>query len=154
MWFGNLTGWWRAAFLVSMLLFIAWLDDMRRLANEVWPEGQRRHRAWALFGWVVPLAQLFVPKMFMNDLWAAAQPVQERRRGHPLLTAWWFAALAAGVWADDFSPLKNATALTARDALHHLMLSEVLYIGTAVLTVVVVRRLNGTLQRAFRAAQA
>ncbi|RAG84612.1 hypothetical protein DN069_15650 [Streptacidiphilus pinicola] len=115
---------------------------MCAFADEIWPEGQRRHRAWLLFGWFVPVAQVFVPKMFMNDLWAAAQPVERRCRGHPLLTAWWLAVLAAGQWADGFSLLKRATASTARDALHHLALSEILYVGMAALTLAVVRRID------------
>jgi hypothetical protein len=149
MWFGNLTGWWRAVFVVALLLFVVWLDNMRALANEICPEGQRRHRAWLLFGWFLPVAQLFVPKMFINDLWAAAQPAQRRRRGHPLLTMWWLTVLAAGQWADGFSLLKRATASTARDALHHLVLSEILYIGMAALTLAVVRRLDHMLQAAW-----
>lgn len=45
---------------------------MRDLADVIWRQGQRRHRAWLVFGWVIPLGQLFIPKMFINDLWAAS----------------------------------------------------------------------------------
>ncbi|MEU6368389.1 hypothetical protein ABZ876_22235 [Streptomyces sp. NPDC046931] len=45
---------------MTMLLFVLRLDSMRSLADTVWPRGQRRHRAWVLFGRLVPLAQLFV----------------------------------------------------------------------------------------------
>ncbi|MGI5139142.1 MULTISPECIES: DUF4328 domain-containing protein [unclassified Streptomyces] len=150
MWFGNLTGWLQGSFLVTMLLFFLWLDSMRSLAETVWPQGQRRHRAWELFGWLIPLAQLFVPKMFVNDLWAAAQPEARRRRGNPLLTVWWLTVLAAGYWATlDYSPLKHAvTADKARQALRHVMLSDALHIGAAALTIAVVWRLSGILHRA------
>ncbi|MFD5797109.1 DUF4328 domain-containing protein [Streptomyces diastatochromogenes] len=153
MWFGNLTGWLQAAFLATMLLFILWLDSMRSLAETVWPQGQRRHRAWVLFGWLVPLAQLFIPKVFVNDLWAAAQPATERRRGNPLLTAWWLTVLAAGHWATlDYSPLKRAgTAGEARQALRQVTLSGGLHIGAAALTIAVVWRLDG-MSRAPRQA--
>ncbi|TPQ22657.1 DUF4328 domain-containing protein [Streptomyces sporangiiformans] len=150
MWFGNLTGWWQATFLATMLLFILWLDSMRSLADTVWPQGQRRHRAWVLFGWLVPLGQLFIPKMFINDLWAAAQPAMRRRRGNPLLTIWWLTVLAAGAWATDgYSALKQAaTAGEARQALRHVMLSDGLRIGAAALTIAVVWRLSGLLHHA------
>ncbi|MEY9874357.1 hypothetical protein ABH931_003852 [Streptacidiphilus sp. MAP12-33] len=154
MWFGNLTGWWRAALVASLVLFAFWLDDMRGYAEGLWPEGQRRHRAWAFFGLVVPLAQLFVPKMFMNDLWAAAEPAdpaRPRRRGHPLLTLWWLSLLAAGQWADGFSALKNATTRTAPAALRHLLLSEALYLAAAGLTITVVLRLGGRIRHAWSA---
>ena len=157
MWFGNLTGWWQAAFAVTLVLFAFWLDDMRGYAEDLWPEGQRRHRAWAFFGWLVPVAQLFVPKMFMNDLWAAAEtadpdrPARRRRRGHPLLTLWWLSLLATGQWADGFAALKNATTSTAPAALRHLLLSEALYLAAAGLTAAVVLRLSGRLRRAWGA---
>ncbi|MFE0510777.1 DUF4328 domain-containing protein [Streptomyces sp. NPDC058964] len=153
MWFGNLTGWLQAAFLATALMFILWLDSMRSLAETVWPQGQRRHRAWVFFGWLIPLAQLFIPKMFINDLWAAAEPATRRRRGTPLLTAWWLAVLAAGHWATlSPSPLKQAvTAGTARQALRQVMLSSGLHIGAAGLTVAVVWRLSGLLHGAVTA---
>ncbi|MGV9457212.1 DUF4328 domain-containing protein [Streptomyces sp. NPDC003635] len=150
MWLGNLTGWLHAAFLATLLLFILWLDSMRSLAEAVWPEGQRRHRGWALFGWLVPGAQLFVPKMFINDLWAAAQPAMRRRRGNPLLTGWWLTVLAAGVWATGgYSALKQAgTADEARQALRHVMLGDALRAGAVALTIAVVWRLSGMLREA------
>jgi hypothetical protein len=155
MWFGNLTGWLRATFLATMLLFILWLDSMRSLADNVWPQGQRRHRAWVLFGWLVPLAQLFIPKMFVNDLWAAAQPAAQRRRGNALLAVWWLAVLAAGRWATlDYSPLKGAaTAEKARQALRQVTLSGGLHIGAAALTIAVVWRLSGMLRSAVAEGQ-
>ncbi|MFI6493796.1 DUF4328 domain-containing protein [Streptomyces sp. NPDC050564] len=155
MWFGNLTGWLQAAFLATMLLFILWLRSMRSLADMVWPQGQRRDRAWVLFGWLVPLAQLFIPKMFINDLWAAAEPTMRRRRGNPLLTVWWLTVLAAGHWATlDYSALKQAaTAGEARQALRHVMLSDSLHIGAAALTVAVVWQLSGMLQHAVLQGQ-
>ncbi|MFJ6565735.1 DUF4328 domain-containing protein [Streptomyces sp. NPDC091412] len=118
---------------------------MRSLADTVWPAGQRRHRAWVLFGWLVPLAQLFIPKMFINDLWAAAQPAMRRRRGNPLLTVWWLTVLAADNWA-TYSALKQAaTAGDARRALRQVMLSDGLLIAAAALTIAVVWRLSGML---------
>ncbi|MGW1064385.1 DUF4328 domain-containing protein [Streptomyces aureus] len=150
MWFGNLTGWLQAVFLVTMLLFILWLDSMRSLADAVWPQGQRRHRAWVFFGWLIPLGQLFIPKMFINDLWAAAQPETRRRRGSPLLTVWWLVVLAAGCWATlDYSvPKQAATAGEARQALRKVMLSDGLHIAAAALTIAVVWRLSSVLHRA------
>ncbi|MGW1030085.1 DUF4328 domain-containing protein [Streptomyces sp. NPDC002577] len=155
MWFGNLTGWLQAAFPATMVLFILWLYSMRSLADTVWPQGQRRHREWVLFGWLVPLAQLFIPKMIVNDLWAAAQPAMRRRRGNALLTVWWLTVLAAGSRARlGYSALKQAgTADKARQALWQVTLSGGLYIGAAALTIAVVWRLSGMLRRAVAEEQ-
>jgi hypothetical protein len=151
MWLGNMTGWWQATGVATALLFIFWLWSMRSLADVVWPQGQRRHTAWALFGWLLPVVQLFMPKMFINDLWAAAQPASRRRRGNALLTVWWLSVLAVGHWVkgDVSSPLENAgNAGEASQALRHLMLSDALCVAVAVLTIAVVRRLSGMLTRA------
>lgn len=99
--FRNLMGWRTGLLLVALLQFSIWLANMRDLADVIWRQGQRRHRAWLVFGWVIPLGQLFIPKMFINDLWAASRPEPQRRRGHPLLTAWWLSVLvAANAYSD------------------------------------------------------
>lgn len=59
MWLGNLMEWREAAFVIPMLLLIAWLDDMRGRADGAWPQGQRRSRAWLIFAWVLPVGNLF-----------------------------------------------------------------------------------------------
>ncbi|MFD5815744.1 DUF4328 domain-containing protein [Streptomyces sp. NPDC127038] len=148
--FRNLLGWQTGLLLLSLLQFSVWLADMRDVAETLWPEGQRRRRAWLVFGWVLPVAQLFVPKMFVNDLWAASRPEGRRRRGHPLLTAWWLAVLAAanayGHAVDDLK--KAADVDQARHALRQLMIGESLHICAVVLSVTVVWQLVRRLERA------
>ncbi|MFF0048626.1 DUF4328 domain-containing protein [Streptomyces sp. NPDC005498] len=124
--FRNLMGWRTGLLLVALLQFSVWLAGMRDLADVIWRQGQRRHRAWLVFGWVIPLGQLFIPKMFINDLWAASRPEPQRRRGHPLLTAWWLSVLvAANAYSDAPEELKKAaTTSQARQALHQIMFSD------------------------------
>ncbi|MCF3133678.1 DUF4328 domain-containing protein [Streptomyces olivochromogenes] len=155
-WFGNLRGWWSGATLVSVLVFSVWMSRMRDLAELVWPEGQRRSRGWLFFGWVVPIADLFVLKMFVNDLWAASRPALRRKRGHPLLTFWWLSVLAAGVTgADALSALKHAhTAGQTSQALQQVMESNLLYVCAAALSAAVVWQLSGMLKQAVRVAPA
>jgi hypothetical protein len=154
--FRNLMGWRTGLLLVALLQFSIWLANMRDVADVLWREGQRRRRAWLFFGWVIPVAQLFVPKMFVNDLWAATRPKPQRTRGHPLLTAWWLSVLAAAnahAFSDALKDLKSAaTATQARDALRQIMLSDGLYICAAALSIVVVWQLVRRLERAAAAA--
>lgn len=135
MWFGNLRGWWNGATLVTVLVYSVWISRMRDIAELVWPEGQRRSRAWLFFGWVVPVADVFVLKMFVKDLWAAARPASRRECGHPLLTVWWLSVLAAGAaGADAVSALKHAhTAAQTSQALQQVMESDLLYVCAAAL---------------------
>lgn len=155
-WFGNLLGWWQATTLAAMLLLMVWMTDMRDIAERLWPEGQRRRRAWLFFGWVLPVADLFVPKMIVNDLWAAAEPGTRHRRGHPLLTVWWLFVLAAGAAGDRaLSAMKKAdTAAQSGQALHHVMLSDGLYVCATALSICVVWQLSGRMRKALSDMQA
>ncbi|WP_328430302.1 DUF4328 domain-containing protein [Streptomyces sp. NBC_00443] len=149
MWLGNLLGWREAAFVISMLLLIAWLDDMRGRADGAWPQGQRRSRAWLIFAWVLPVGNLFIPKMFVNDLWAAGQPAQRRKRGHPLLTVWWLAVIVAFGWSGAALGRVRETAYAGPGAaaMRQVMQSSGLFIVAAVLTIAVVWKLSGMLER-------
>ncbi|MER5467493.1 DUF4328 domain-containing protein [Streptomyces sp. NPDC002685] len=152
--FRNLMGWRTGLFFVALLQFSVWLANMRDVADVLWRQGQRRRRAWLVFGWVIPVAQLFIPKMFVNDLWAASRPEPQRRRGHPLLTAWWLSVLvAANAYSGAPKELKKAaTAGQARHALLQIMFSDVLYICAAVLSIIVVWQLLRRLERALPTA--
>ncbi|MEU6273993.1 DUF4328 domain-containing protein [Streptomyces populi] len=154
--FRNLQGWQAGLLVLALVQFSVWLAGMRDVADVLWRRGQRRRRAWLVFGWVVPVAQLFVPKMFVNDLWAAGGPEPRRRRGHPLLTAWWlsvlFAANGYGHAVDD--PKEAATASQARHALRQIMVGEGLHVCAAALSIVVVLRLVRRLERATATASA
>lgn len=156
--FRNLMGWRTGLLLVALLQFSIWLANMRDVADVLWRQGQRRRRAWLAFGWVIPVAQLFVPKMFVNDLWAASQPESQRRRGHPLLTAWWLSVLIAAnsyAFNDASKDLKAADSATeARQALRQIMMGDGLYICAAALSIVVVRQLVRRLEQAAATAPA
>ncbi|MGW3914470.1 DUF4328 domain-containing protein [Streptomyces sp. NPDC005070] len=156
--FRNLMGWRTGLLLVALLQFSIWLANMRDVADVLWRQGQRRRRAWLVFGWVIPVAQLFVPKMFVNDLWAASQPASQRRRGHPLLTAWWLSVLgAANAYPfDDASEdlKKAATPDQARHALRRIIMGDGLYICAAALSIAVLWQLIRRLERAAATASA
>ncbi|WRZ95376.1 DUF4328 domain-containing protein [Streptomyces sp. NBC_01007] len=88
--------------------------------------------------------------MGFNDLWAASRPEPQRRRGHPLLTAWWLSVLVAANAYDDAPKAlkKAATASEARQALRQIMFSDGLDICAAVLSIILVRQLLRRLERA------
>ncbi|MFF2365284.1 DUF4328 domain-containing protein [Streptomyces sp. NPDC058122] len=149
-WFGNLLGWWQATTLATLVVLMVWMTGMRDLAERLWPEGQRRRRAWLFFGWVLPVADLFVPKMIVNDLWAAADSGPRRRRGHPLLAVWWLFVLAAGAAGDKaLSAMKKAdTAARSGGVLEHVLVSDGLYVCASVMSICVVWQLSGRLRAA------
>jgi hypothetical protein len=102
-----------AAFLLVQLLlavlFITW--NFRAAKNN---EALDRHHprfapGWAIGGWFIPIANLVIPVMLMQDLWRGAtpeiprgDPTWRRARGAVLIGLWWtvwllsFARIFAG----------------------------------------------------------
>jgi len=62
-----------------------WLMQAQDAARALYPHTeQRRAKAWSLLGWIVPIANLFVPSMLVNDLLRAA------RGAAGALAGWWW----------------------------------------------------------------
>ena len=151
MWFGNTMG-VRNALLVAVAgVGIVWLYSMRGLADAVWPEGQRRHRAWLVLGWLVPIGNFFVPKMIVNDLWAATEP--NHRRGNVLLWFWWISCLMGPAGSGMmFRSLPHATHVSqAMDQMSKAQQGDTFLLASALLSLAVVWKLGGRLEQAARA---
>jgi hypothetical protein len=100
-------------FLVTALAFLLWFRAADRAVRELGATGHRLGPAWSLWGWVIPVGNLVIPKLMTNDLWRGAGGPDARAGGVPgWLDAWWGAWLVAGV----FSVLA-ATALADADSL-------------------------------------
>ncbi|WP_051878403.1 DUF4328 domain-containing protein [Streptomyces sp. NRRL B-24720] len=138
MWVGNLTGMRLLAFLVTGIVFLRWLWQMRVNAEALAPRGHRMKRGWTTGAWLVPVACFFLPKRIINDIWAASSPPDRPRRTDALLTSWWLLFVAAQLLAfpsTSRGPLSTETAGAA------------LYVLAGVLGIGVVRRL-AAMQRA------
>jgi Domain of unknown function (DUF4328) len=66
-----------AAVWATMIVFVVWFHRARVNAERSgWL--QRRARAWTFWGWIVPIADLFVPFQLMGDIWRAGLPPERR----------------------------------------------------------------------------
>jgi len=92
---------WRLALAATVAVFLIWFYEARASA-ERGDLPQRRALGWAFWGWVIPLANLWVPFQVMRDIWRASQP--PGRRGNILwLPALWWASwlltcLGSRIW--------------------------------------------------------
>ena len=149
MWFGNTMGVRNALLVAAAGWGIVWLYRMRDLADSVWPHGQRRHRAWLLLGWWLPIGNFFIPKMIVNDLWAATEP--GHRRGTVLLGFWWLACLMT--FTDSGMMFRHRPHAThVSQAIGQMTSAEhgdVFFLATTLLSVAVVWKLSGRLERAI-----
>ncbi|WP_406359615.1 DUF4328 domain-containing protein [Streptomyces sp. NBC_01544] len=132
MWVGTFTGMRLLAFLVTGIVFLRWLWQMRVNAEALAPRGHRMKRGWTTGAWLVPVACFFLPKRIINDIWAASSPPDRPRRTEALLTSWWLLFVAAQLLAFPS---------TSRGPLSAEMAGAALYVLAGVLGIGVVRRL-------------
>jgi hypothetical protein len=82
----------RVAFVATVVMFLIWFYLARVEAEQSdWP--QRRARAWSFWGWVIPIADLWIPFQIMGDIWRAHLPPSRRHKTAWLPVAWWTAWL-------------------------------------------------------------
>ncbi|MCF3122161.1 DUF4328 domain-containing protein [Streptomyces arenae] len=133
------------ALIATAVVFIVWFHRVRVNAEVFAPDEHRMRRGWAVWGWLVPIVNLWFPRRIALDVWHASEarrPVTDDSPG--LLNAWWslwVADLLVGRWA-------SRTYLRAEDpeeitsAVANMMIADVLDIVAAVLAVVFVHRLT------------
>lgn len=86
---------WRLAFLATVVVFLVWFYEARVSAEgSGWP--QRRARGWVFWGWVIPIASLWVPLQIMRDIWRASLPPSSRSKAAWLPSVWWISWLLEG----------------------------------------------------------
>jgi hypothetical protein len=73
------------AIVVTGLAFMAWALRAYENLPGLGIEDRRYWTAWAILGWIVPGANLFVPKLLIDDVWRGSSPSLPAR---PTVTAW------------------------------------------------------------------
>jgi Na+/proline symporter len=125
---------------------IVWLFRARANALAIRDHGQRWGRPWLIFGWFVPVMDLWVPKQIVDDIWSASEPAQDGRQGirKPLLvTAWWTAFLLYGVASYFVARIQLRGDLASlHDAARNTVFISPLGILAAVLAAVVVWKIG------------
>jgi hypothetical protein len=116
--------------LANWVVVALWLGRVRRNAVRLAPYAvQRRNPAWAWFGWIVPVALLFVPYQLVHDVWVACRD-RARNVPAPHLRVWWGLWLSGGAAMNAASRLPDDAAASTVAAL--LVLSGALLAGAAV----------------------
>ncbi|WP_432541027.1 DUF4328 domain-containing protein [Kineococcus sp. SYSU DK002] len=133
-----------AALVANWVVVALWLTRARANAERLAPGARhRRHRLWAWFGWIVPIAWLFVPHQVVADVWAASRQHAPRVPA-PRLGLWW------GLWLAGLA----ASSLSFRLSTQGLeQASTALGLVSALLWTAAVPAFAGVL-RAITAAQA
>jgi len=92
--------------LAGGILMVVWLFQAYGIAERRGPTGTTWSQGWAIGAWFIPLGNLVIPKLVVNELdlishpAADPEPIGDRWRGGPLLQAghwWWGLTLLTGI---------------------------------------------------------
>lgn len=99
------------AILAWSVAFLVWFWRARSNAGHLgYP--QRYRRGWAFWGWVVPVASLWIPFRIMYDLWQPGQAAGQRGRRTWLLRTWWTAWLLTGLGTGSTAAHRDGSGLS------------------------------------------
>ncbi|WP_329144005.1 DUF4328 domain-containing protein [Streptomyces sp. NBC_01456] len=130
------------ATLATAAVFVIWFHRTRVNAEVFAPEYHAKRRAWAIWGWFVPVVNLWFPRRIATDIWNASADVPSRSRA--LLNGWWslwllnliFGRLASQRYS------RARTADEIKGAIAGLMASDAFNIAAAALAILFVHRLT------------
>ena len=131
------------ALVAAIVVYLVWFLRVRVNAEVFNPFGHSKKRAWAGWGWLVPVVNLWYPRRIMLDIWDASSPVGTRA-SQALVNAWWTLWLVAVFTRRLGSSAYNRaeTLDEIRDAAGQVLVSDAVDIAAAVLAILVVLRLT------------
>jgi Domain of unknown function (DUF4328)/Protein of unknown function (DUF2510) len=149
----RLVGWATLASLVFLvpagILFIVWQWRSAKNAEALGRTGAQYGAGWSIGGWFIPLANLVIPVIILQDLWRSSDPESSpdswRTRPRSSLIRWWWGTIVVGWLAGRFGA--NTTAGTAsvsqlRSANETASAGAVLFVAASILAIFVVRRIT------------
>lgn len=129
--------------ITAFVLFIRWLRraywNLHALGRPV-----EHGEGWAAGAWFVPFLNMFRPYSIVREVWRQTQLVAfERITPHGLLRAWWLLFVLHGIVSNVTSQMETraTTVEQLQSAAWGNALTALLMLGTALLTVQVVRRI-------------
>jgi hypothetical protein len=85
------------------ILFVVWFRRARINAERRgWR--QRRARGWTFWGWIIPIANLWIPFQLMGDIWRAGLPPERHEKTAWLPVLWWIGWLLSGIGVTSSEP--------------------------------------------------
>ncbi len=127
------------------ITFLAWLWRVRDNARSL--SGRRPHYAWPWMyaGWIVPVANLWIPRGIVADIHRASAPGERL----PRAVNWWWGLWLAGTLSGAglmYSGTTDAVIARAYTHLSPLLAADAAVVGAAVAAVLVVRALTAAQQ--------
>jgi hypothetical protein len=107
--FVGATGLSMLVFVAAGIVFMVWLHRARK--NVEWfapPPHGKLAAGWAIGGWFVPVANLVLPKLVVDDVWRGSEPTgapAAQRSGRTTILMWWLLFVVSEVlfWIGTFT---------------------------------------------------
>ncbi|MEV4679495.1 DUF4328 domain-containing protein [Streptomyces kurssanovii] len=136
-----------AAYLATVVVFIVWFHRVRSNADAFAPGMVERGRGWAVGGWFIPVAGLWIPRGIAVEVWRASRTdplAPDKHEPHTLVNIWWVGFVVATVFTRYADRVYDnaTTAQQVVNAVDQLVVGNALQIVAAVLAVLFVRRLT------------
>ncbi|MFF4695879.1 DUF4328 domain-containing protein [Streptomyces chattanoogensis] len=131
-----------AVTVATAVVFLVWFHRTRVNAEVFAPEYHAKKRAWTIWGWIVPVVNLWFPRRIAADIWNASADGSSRSRA---LLNWWWAVWIVDLLFGRLASRRYVAAETPEEikgAIAGLMASDGFNIAAAVLAVLFVRRLT------------
>lgn len=122
--------------LVAIVLFLVWFSRCRRNAQLLSPGPLPGSAAWAVFAWLIPVFNLWVPRGLVLDVHRASGPGATGKSDRVLVNVWWAA------WAGHTVVVTVGTRLGQGASLTLLLVAGGLDLAAGALAIAVIQRVT------------
>jgi ABC-type Fe3+ transport system permease subunit len=149
--------------LVTAVVFIVWMWRAAKNNEALGRVNPRFGPGWSIGGWFIPIANLVIPILILQDLWRGSDPTVVRGdpgwrtgRRSALMGWWWgFWVLATlRVFIDNGSADSRRSLPSIKRSNQLAVLALVAHVVAAVLAIRLVRRLTARQEECLRSQQA
>jgi len=120
---------------LAIVLFLVWLAQSRRNAQELSPEASVPSRGRTIGMWFIPVVNLFVPRGIVLAIGRASSASWEEKRDTTLVNAWWATWIAHAL-------VLVVAGRVAPGSMAFLVVEESLMVAAAVLAGLVIERIT------------
>lgn len=131
------------AALLCAITFLAWLWRVRDNAHALSGQPPRHAWPWVYAGWLVPIANLWIPRAIVVDIHRASAPGERL----PRAVNWWWGLWLVGVLGEVGLGATDKVIARAYQHVLPLLVGDAAALGAALTGILVVRALTAAQQR-------
>jgi len=122
--------------MVATVLFLVWFTRCRRIAQSLSPSPLPGSAPWAVFSWLIPVINMWVPRGLVLGVLRAHGPGAAGRRDRVLVNVWW------ATWIGHALVAALSGVQGQRTSLALLLVAEGLELAAGALAIAVIQRVT------------